>query len=261
MRLGIWWLAPFAAIALLAGARAAHAQTEPSSPTANVSTPDTAANDAKARAQEHLDRGNAFKSERSFEKALVEFRAAHDLYPSPKIFYNEADAESELGRFVDAAAHYDAFLREFSQPEDDEDAQRIQAAKEGVAAARAKIATIDLDVSKGVEVLLDAHSLGKAPLVDPLRVDPGPHRFSFRRPGLADSNRDVVLSPGERLRVAPDPITFAKEGPPPPKPIWRRWPFWAIAGAAVLTGVATVFVVDYYSRPGCPVPGHCWPAQ
>jgi hypothetical protein len=220
-----------------------------------VSSPDADPNgDAKARAQEHLDRGNALRSEHSFEKALVEFRVAHDLYPSPKIFYNEADAESELGRFVDATDHYDAFLRGFAQPEDDEDAQRIQAAKEGVVAARAKIAIIEPDVPDGVEVVVDAHSFGKTPLAKPLRVDPGRYRVSFRRAGLADSNRDVVLSPGQRLRVA-DLI-----GPPPPpprRPIWRRSSFWAIAGAAVLAGVATVFVVDYYSRPSCPNNARC----
>jgi len=164
MRWGIRWPATFAAISLLAVARDADAQTAPLSPSPADSAPNPAANDTKARAQEHLDRGNSLKNERSFEKALLEFRAAHDLYPSPKILYNEADAESELGHFVDATDHYDAFLREFSQPEDDEDAQRIQAAKDGVAVARAKIATIDPAVPNDVEVLVDARSFGKTPL-------------------------------------------------------------------------------------------------
>jgi tetratricopeptide (TPR) repeat protein len=260
MRWGIWRSIGFAMIAALVGAHAAYAQTAPAASTASASLPSDPANDAKARAQEHLDRGNALKNERSFEKALVEFRTAHDLYPSPKIFYNEADAESELGHFVDAAAHYDAFLREFKEPEDDEDAQRIQAAKEGAAAARAKIAIIDPIVPRGVEVLVDAHSFGNTPLVEPVHVDPGRHRVTFRRAGLADSSRDVELSAGQRLRLPDrDLITIS---PPPPapsprKPIWRRWPFWAAAGAAVLAGVATVFIVSYYSSPSCPMGGYC----
>ena len=176
MRWGIWRPVGFAAIAALVGADAAYAQTRAVDRRRPLPSPFIAADDAKVRAQEHLDCGNALKNERSFDKALVEFRAAHDLYPSPKIFYNEADAESELGHFVDAASHYDAFLREFKEPEDDEDAQRIQAAKEGAVAARAKIAIIEPDVPSGVEVLVDARSFGRTPLAEPVRVDPGHHR-------------------------------------------------------------------------------------
>jgi len=215
MRWRVLWFAVFAAIALLAGAGFARAQaTLPTSPPSTDPAPNAATNDAKARAQEHLDRGNALFKEHSFEKALAEFRAAYDSFRSPKILYNEADAEFALGRFAAAAAHYDAFLREFSEPEDEEDAQRIQAAKESAAAARAKIAIIEPDAS---------------------------------------------LSAGQRVRLAPDPIAFRTEVPPPspPKPMWRRWPFWAIAGAAIVAGVATVFVVDYYSRPSCPGTAIC----
>jgi tetratricopeptide (TPR) repeat protein len=257
MRWGIRWFIRFAAIAALAGAHAAHAQITPPPSTASASLPSAPTNDAKARAQEHLDRGNALKNERFFDKALVEFRAAHDLYPSPKILYNEADTESELGHFVDAAAHYDAFLREFQEPQDDEDAQRIQAAKEGAVAARAKIAILDPVVAGGVEVLVDAHSFGKAPLVEPVHIDPGRHRVTFRRAGLADSNRDVVLSPGERLRL-PDLalLTLSRPPPPPPpsRPLWRRWPFWAAVGvAAVVGGVAAIYVSNRSDRPPCKV--------
>jgi hypothetical protein len=256
MRLGIWWFASFAAIALLAGVRAARAQTAPSSPTSSAGAPDATATDAKARAQEHLDLGNALKSEHSFDKALVEFRTAHDLYPSPKILYNEADAEYELGHFVDATDHYNAFLREFSHPEDDEDVLRIQTAKDGVVAAGAKIAVIEPDVGSGVEVLVDARSFGKTPLAQPLRVDPGHHRVTFRRSGVSDSNREVSLAPGERRRVAPDPapvlIGKGVDPPPPPsKPLWRRWPLWAAVGAVVMGGVAAIYLSNRSDRPPC----------
>lgn len=254
MRWGIWRSVGFAVIAALIGAHAAYAQTAPAPSTASASLPSDPADDVKARAQEHLDRGNALKNERSFDKALVEFRTAHDLYPSPKILYNEADAESELGHFVDAAAHYDAFLREFKEPEDDEDAQRIQAAKEGSAVARAKIAIIEPDVARGVEVLVDAHSFGNTPLLEPVHVDPGRHRVTFRRAGLADSSRDVELSPGQRLRLSnPDLLTISPTPRPPPrKPIWRRWPFWAAVGTvAIMGGVAAIYLSNRSDRPPC----------
>ena len=256
MRRGIWWFVRFTVMAALVGAHAAYAQTTPPPSTASASLPSDPASDAKARAQEHLDRGNAFKNEHSFDKALVEFRTAHELYPSPKIFYNEADAESELGHFVDAADHYTAVLREFSHPEVDEDLQRIQAAKEGVVVVSAKIATIEPDVPHGVEVLVDARSFGKTPLTEPLRVDPGHHRVTFRRAGVADSNREISLSPGERRRLAPpsNPIVDFGEPPPPPfsKPLWRRWPFWAAVGTvAIMGGVAAIYLSNRSDRPRC----------
>jgi hypothetical protein len=250
MRRGIWWFGLLAAISGLIGAGAARAEIAPSlAPSASEGG---AANDAKARAQEHLDRGNQLLDARAFDGALAEFRAAYGAFSSPKILYNQAEAECELGRFVDAAAHYDAFLRGFAQPETDEDARRIEAARQAARAARAKIATIDPNAAGAVEVLVDARSFGKTPLAQPIAIDPGRHRISFRRAGAVESSREVVLSPGQRLRLDPDPITLLAEPAPPPKSLLRRWPFWAVTGAVILGGVVATYAATRSSWPTCP---------
>jgi len=261
MRSGIWRIGIVAALAVTPSGRTAWAQAATAPP---LGSADATTNEAKARAQQCLDRGNQLLNERAFEKALAEFRAAYGLFPSPKILFNEAEAERELGKFVDAAAHYDAFLRQFVYAESDEDVQRIEAAKDAAQAARAKIATIDPDAPKGVEIVVDARSFGTMPLAEPLRVDPGYHLVTFRRAGLRDSNRAIFLSLGERLRVKPDParepIIVALEPPipvQPPKPLWRRWPFWAVAGAAVVGGVAAIFLANRSDRPPCTTGAIC----
>ncbi len=154
MRSGIWWLGMLVVIAVFSAARAAWAQgMQPATDGAANGATDR----AKALAQEHLDRGNQLRNAGAFDEALAEFRAAYGAFPSPKILFNQAEVESQLGRFVDAAAHYDTFLYEFSHAESEEDAQRIEAAKEGAQIAHAKVASNrEMSLSPGTPVHLSS---------------------------------------------------------------------------------------------------------
>src|SRR3954462_10806543 len=71
----------------------------------------------KAQARLLLGQGNALFEKGDLKGALVMFRAAYALYPSPKLLVNAAAAERELGdlpaaandlrRFVDESDPYD----------------------------------------------------------------------------------------------------------------------------------------------------------
>jgi hypothetical protein len=259
----IVWLGFWATMVALSGAGTARAAPPPTPPTGASAAPAAssatiAADAAKARAQEHFDRANQLIEAHAWDGALAEFRAAYGSFPSPKILYNQAEVECELGRFVDAAAHYETFLREFAPADGDEDAQRIEEARQAARVARAKIATIEPAAAGGVEVLVDARSFGKTPLVQPIPVDPGRHRVSFRQAGLVDSSREVSLSPGQQLRLAPDPITIQAAEPAPPKRSFlQRWPFWVVTGVVILGGAAATFAATRSGRPSCPLGATC----
>jgi hypothetical protein len=258
----IRWCRLFFYLLALAPAGAARAEVTASRPCEAVDDV------AKARAQEHVDRGNDLMDARAFGDALIEFRTAYAIFASPKILFNEAQVESELGHFIAAAAHYDDFVRTACEAETPDVAQRIAIARASARTARTRIATIQPAAPDGIEVMVDAHSYGKTPLAAVVPVDPGPHRVSFRRAGLMDSNRDVSLSAGERLRVvadvgSPEPhvdlITVPGERPPPaPRSLLHRWPFWAATGAVAVVGaLVAVYAVRRLERPPCPALTTC----
>ena len=56
----------------------------------------------KARAQVLLKEGSALYKQADFAAALRKFEEAYALYPSPKLQFNIAQADRELGRIVEA---------------------------------------------------------------------------------------------------------------------------------------------------------------
>jgi hypothetical protein len=268
MRWRMGWLL---VLSVAAGAiHAPHARAEtPDPPPADAShdTDSSSVDAARVRAQEHFDRANQLRDAHSYDGALVEFRAAYGSFPSPKILYNQAEVECELGLYVAAIDDYDAFLREFVHADSEDDARRIETAREAAQKARARIAIIEPDAEPGVELVVDARSVGTTPLAQPIRVDPGHHRVLFRRAGLLDSSVDIVLATGQRLHVAPHPLAAPSIATPAPEPerrksLLRRWPFWVVvAGVAILGGAAATYAVVHGSRVPCPPDVFCTPGD
>src|ERR1041384_1339104 len=64
----------------------------------------------KHEAREHLDRGNKLYNLRSFDEAIVEFKAGAIIEPVPVFDYNLGQAYRQLGKYQDALWHYDRFL-------------------------------------------------------------------------------------------------------------------------------------------------------
>jgi hypothetical protein len=161
--------------------------------------------------------------------------------------------ELSLGHYRDAAEHLAFFLRETR------DLQTIDARDRSTLAwdlerAKAKIGVVTTLVEPvGAEVLVDGAPLGRAPLADPVFVDPGRHVIEARLPGYPAvvASRDLVPGATAQLTLkltqvvaveppAPPPVA------PPPAPPPRRGPRAnraIILGGAVATGVlATVGV-------------------
>ena len=65
---------------------------------------------AKREAREHLDRGNRLYNTRSFDEAIVEFKAGALIEPASVFDYNLAQAYRQLGKYKEAIWHYERFL-------------------------------------------------------------------------------------------------------------------------------------------------------
>lgn len=183
-------------------------------------------NGAKARATANLHEAERLFNESQFIESLQRLQEAHALFPSPKIFLNFGKTYRALGRDADALAAFERFLAE-ADPIDVVVAERRPEVEEHVRDLRAR----------GV-IATPPAAAKSLPLFVP------------------------ALSPAAVLSkaVTPAEVTFTAAvpvAPVPATPIYRRWWFWAGAGAVAAAAI-TVGVLRYGSgetasvcRPAC----------
>jgi hypothetical protein len=64
----------------------------------------------KQAAREHLDRGNRLYNTRSFDEAVIEFKAGALVEPAPVFDYNLGQAYRQFSKYQEALWHYQRFL-------------------------------------------------------------------------------------------------------------------------------------------------------
>jgi hypothetical protein len=208
--------------ALLIAAGAAHAED------------DTA---EKAQAKVLLSQGNALFERGELKGALVDFRAAYALYPSPKLLVNCAAAERELGDLPAAAND----LRHYLDEAGDDDpflADKARSDLKQLERRLGRIGSSSWPPRTGVEVD------GK-PGRDPTYVKPGQHHVRLRAPTGETLERDLDVEAGALMELPMVARTVPPMVPPKQveKPKSRGWIAAAVivpllvAGAAVGLGV------------------------
>ena len=218
---------------------------------------------AKSKAQALLREGTKLYRAKLFQAALDRFSEAYRLYPSPKLQFNIAQANRDLGRPVEALLAFEAFLAGAGAG-----AGANARAGDATAAARAeaRASVSDLQAQLGriqvrtdrldLEVLLDGEVAGRTPLPAPLWVTPGAHFVALRGDGLAPESKTVTVAAGglRTVQLAPRPIVLSPRAvaasPATPAPAhdqptaggqwYRRWWVWALAGTAVAVGGGAV---------------------
>ena len=123
--------------------------------------------------------------------------------------------EVALGKYRDGAEHVSFYLRETRDLPSSGPRDRAML-EQDLAAAQARIGVVAITVEpSGAEVLVDGALVGRAPLPDPVFVDPGRHVIEARRDGYRSIVEARELSPGSRAEVA---LKLAPAAPPPPPP-------------------------------------------
>lgn len=176
------------------------------------------------------DDAYALAKESRWAAAYPLLQRAFAADPSWQIAELLGHAEVELGRYRDAAAHLTLFLRASRQiPE--VSARERAAHEELLARAAARVGEIAVTVDPpGAEILLDGEPAGRAPLADPLFVDPGRHHIEARREGHAPAAVTEDLAGGRAARVTLRlrPLPPPQVSPPPPR--------WTGADSAIVIG-------------------------
>jgi hypothetical protein len=176
--------------------------------------------DLLAQARELYVEGSKAAQAGHLERARIFYTSAWRAQRHWQIAGTLGHVELSLGRYRDAAEHLAFFLRETRDLPSVDPRDRAALAAE-LERAKAKIGVVTAVVHPaGAEVVVDGASLGKAPLVDPVFVDPGRHVIEARLPGypaVVDA-RDVVPGTSAKIALTLTPIaaTVGQRLPPPP---------------------------------------------
>lgn len=153
--------------------------------------------DSKEEATKLLLQGNKDLDAGNYLQALDEFQRAYAIFPSVKLHFNMAQTMLQLGRPLDALEHFELFLKGVKK-EDAPDIWTI--ANNKVFELQGKIATLQLQSSvPDAEITVDGAAIGKTPLLQPARLQPGPHVIVVSKPGYEKQVIEVTFKPGEGI--------------------------------------------------------------
>jgi hypothetical protein len=229
--------------------------------------------EAKKRASILVDEGNQLFEKKEYERALDKYTAAYQNFGSPKILLNLAEANRHLGNTERAARYYEQFLDE---TKDEGESKHRKLATDRLADLVAQLGHVAIETSiSGVTISIDREKVGKTPL-QPVRVEPGRREIRAEHMEYEPFVTNVIVRAGKTERVQLDLNAIAPTPPigaaPPPEPereeasetaevtptesitaepvttvrakddepsaIGKYWWVVAIAGAAVIAGVA-----------------------
>jgi len=155
---------------------------------------------AEASGRAHFQRGQKLSARGDYEAAYREFAAGYALTERPLFLFNMAEAARAAGDPARARDNYQAFLR-------------ADPSSAVAATARDRLAELDRT----------------SPVAPPAITTPPPSRDPI--PLLPPSATQP--SPVETRPVAVD-------APPASRPIYKKWPFWAVVAGGVIAGGAIV---------------------
>jgi len=171
----------------------------------------------KRQAQVLLDDGLDLYERHDYAAALNKFKQALAVYPSPKLWFNIAQAERDLNRPVEALAAFEKFLATADGP-----AAAMADARVAVTELRTRLSRLRLrSGERGLEVSVDGRTAGRTPFVSDVWVLPGTHVLVIGS-GTTSASTTVTVAVGGTEEVvlpwisAKEPATAA---PNPPAPL------------------------------------------
>ncbi|MDC0683149.1 PEGA domain-containing protein [Sorangium atrum] len=187
-------------IALLAPA----AEAQPAPPRAEAQESDALTDRARQLFADGVKAANAGK----WAEAHAAFLAAWGLKPHYQIASNLGVACLRVGKPRDAAEYLTRYLREVPATK----VQERQRAEVSLQEARAQVAAVTVEVAPGgAEVTVDGAIVGRAPLADPVFLDPGRHEVGAKLDGYVSQTRPVDAPAG-----GTETVVIALERPPAP---------------------------------------------
>jgi PEGA domain len=146
------------------------------------------------QAKVRWNEGKAFFDAGNFEAARVAFKQAYTIFPHPVFLQNLGEAELRSGRSVEAARHFEAFLRTSSSAS----ASQRELAKKSLKKAAENLGSVVIDTNAdNAEIRVDDEVVGHSPLgALEWYVAPGKHVVVARKEGYLDGSEQVFVPAG-----------------------------------------------------------------
>lgn len=219
-----------------------------------ATTQDTSSNVDPEAPASAVDGGSAYEARQRFIRgqeaadagrwadAEKHFREAYALSRVPTALFNRAFALRALGRHIEAREAFASLLESHPQAQPDlrDEASRLH---EETSARIAIVELTGLDADTIYLLRVDgtpASDSGQRPLR--LEFDAGQHGITLRRRGYLEWHRALALSDGDRVsfHITMNPVPSVKlDGSHWYESAW----VWSIAGALVLGGAATAWLL------------------
>ncbi|HEY2511291.1 MAG TPA: hypothetical protein VGI39_10565, partial [Polyangiaceae bacterium] len=141
---------------------------------ATVPSSEVPSKEAMEEARAHYAKGVQLYTDGSFAAALVELDRANQLAPSFKILYSVGLVQLRLTDYAGAKRSFDRYLAE---GKDEVSAARRAEVSNRLKELAARIALVTIRVNEAdAVVLVDDIAIGKAPLPEPVVLNPGYHK-------------------------------------------------------------------------------------
>ncbi len=152
-------------------------------------------------ARGHWDAGIALaRRGDKWREARASFKAAYDLSKNPRVLFNVAVCEKELGRY---AAAYETFRRELAEGKEFLSPADEKEVSEAIAGLERYVAYLTIEPSeKDAEVFIDDDKLDSKKLTGPVLVSLGERRVRATKSGFADAEQLVTLAGGAKSTVS-----------------------------------------------------------
>jgi hypothetical protein len=151
-------------------------------------------------AQKHWDTALVLSQRSLWDGARTSFNAAYEASRNPRVLFNVAVCEKNLGRFARAL---EIFKRELTEGKGQLSSEEESEVKAQIAGLERFVAELTVEVNEpGAEIFVDDAKVGTSPLPSPLSLPVGERRLRATKAGFAEARESVELKGGSTGRVA-----------------------------------------------------------
>ena len=202
---------------------------------------------ADAHAKEAFKKGEALFRAGRYLEALAQFSGGYELSQRPLFLFNMGECARKLGQTERARAYYERY---------------VAADKGGKLVALAEKRIVELGGRAEKEEREESPAAGQAAAAGatvPAAGNTAPDATAPNATAPAPAggtgttaNEAVPAAMAEPPRSVPAAALQA-DAPPEeePRPLWKKWPFWAAVGAAAVTTTAVVLATSSGGDGGC----------
>ena len=151
-------------------------------------------------AKKHWDTALALYQRGQWDGARTSFNAAFDASKNPRVLFNVAVCEKNLGRYARAI---EIFKKELSEGKGQLSAEEEAEVRTQISGLEQFVAQVTIDVSEpGAEIYIDEAKVGVSPLPGPASVPVGERHIRVSKVGFADARETIELKAGASGKVA-----------------------------------------------------------